>query len=93
MPRYEESLRQEVFLIGGSEVILGQEAGQASGVWFVGPAREKMRAIDEELADAGVALEKVVFEVEDASVARGRGLKIAPVMYDDLWVIYVRHGL
>jgi 4-amino-4-deoxy-L-arabinose transferase-like glycosyltransferase len=93
LPRYEGRLGREVFLIGGSEVILGQEEGQAGGVWFVGPAREKMRAIDEELVDAGVAREKAVFEVDGTSVARGRELKIAPVMYDDLWVIYVKQGL
>ena len=93
MPRYEESLEESVFLIGGTEVLLAQEEGQGGGVWFVGPAREKMRAIDEELAEVGVAVDKVVFEVDDTSATRGRELKIAPVMYDDLWVLYVREGL
>jgi mannosyltransferase len=92
MPRYEESLGETLFLIGGSEVLLSQDAGREGGVWFVGPAREKMRAIEEKLAQAGVAVEKIVFAVDDASTARGRALKIAPVMYDDLWVLHVAEG-
>jgi mannosyltransferase len=92
MPRYEESLEEAVFLIGGSELWLSQDVGREGGVWFVGPAREKMRAIEEELAQAGVPVEKIPFEVDDVSTARGRALKIAPVMYDDLWVLYVREG-
>jgi len=36
---------------------------------------------------------KAIFEVDDDSSARGRGLRIAPVMYDDLWVLYAREGL
>ena len=92
MPRYEESLGEAVFLIGGSELFLSQDETRDGGVWFVGPAREKMRAIDEELAQAGVGVEKILFEVDDVSTARGRALKIAPVMYDDLSVLYVREG-
>jgi mannosyltransferase len=90
MPRYEESLAEAVFLIGGSELFLSQDETSGGGVWFVGPAREKMRAIDEELAQAGVDVERISFEVDDDSTARGRALKIAPVMYDDLWVLYAR---
>jgi len=93
MPRYEKRLGEAVFLIGGSEVYLAAEDAQGGGVWFVGPAREKMRALDEELTEAQGFFFKVVFEVNDESAARGRALKIAPVMYDDLWVLYVRKGL
>jgi hypothetical protein len=93
MPRYEKELGEAVFLIGGSEVFLAAEEGQGGGVWFVGPAREKMRALDEELTEAQGFPFKVVFEVDDGSAARGRALKIAPVMYDDLWVLYMRKGL
>ena len=78
-------------MIGGSELFLSHH-GRDGGVWFVGPAREKMRAIDDELAQAGVDVETILFEVDDASAARGRELKIAPVMYDDLWVLYAREG-
>jgi mannosyltransferase len=92
MPRYEESLEQAVFLIGGSEVFLSPEEEQAAGVWFVGPAREKMRAIDEELSQALGFFLKVVFEVDDETAAWGRALEIAPAMYDDLWVIHVEEG-
>jgi mannosyltransferase len=93
MPRYEKKLGEAVFLIGGSEVFLAAEDGLRGGVWFVGPAREKMRAIDEELSEAQGFIFKVVFEVDDDRAARGRVLKIAPVMYDDLWVLHVREGL
>jgi tetratricopeptide (TPR) repeat protein len=93
MPRYEGGLEQATFLIGGSEVFLSSEGAPEGGVWFVGPAREKMGAIDDELTQALGSFFKVVFEVDDESAARGRALKIAPVMYDDLWVIYVREGL
>lgn len=92
MPRYEQSLKQAVFVIGGSEVFLSPQEERAGGVWFVGPAREKMRAIDEELSQALGFFFKVVFEVNDETAARGRALKIAPVMYDDIWVIYVQEG-
>jgi len=92
MPRYQRGLEEATFLIGGSESFL-ERAGDAGGVWFVGPAREKMEAIDAELTESVGSLFNVVFEVDDRSVARGRALKIAPVMYDDLWVIYLRDGL
>jgi mannosyltransferase len=91
--RYEKSLEGATFLIGGSEVFLSPEEEREGGVWFVGPAREKMEAIDLELAQAGEFVYNVVFEVDDESSARGRALKIAPAMYDDLWVLYVREGL
>jgi hypothetical protein len=81
------------FLIGGSEVFLSAEGEHKGGVWFVGPAREKMQAIDLELTQAEQFVFTAVFEVNDESSARGRALKIAPVMYDDLWVLYVREGL
>jgi len=93
MPRYEESLKGATFLIGGSEVFLSTGTVQEGGVWFVGPARDKMGAIENELTEALGFFFNVVFEVNDESAARGRELKIAPVMYDDLWVIYVRQGL
>jgi mannosyltransferase len=93
MPRYEESLAEETFLIAGSEVFLSGGSAQEGGVWFVGPARDKMGAIGDELSEALGFFFKVVFEVNDESAARGRELKIAPVMYDDLWVIYVQQGL
>ena len=93
LPRYEESLGGATFLIGGSEVFLSPEEELQGGVWFVGPAREKMQAIDLQLAQAEQYVFKVLFEVDDQSSARGRALKIAPVMYDDLWVLYVRDGL
>jgi len=93
MPRYEESLEEATFLIGGSEQFLSGVAGQEGGVWFVGPARDKMGAIGDELSEALGFFFKVVYEVNDETAARGRELKIAPVMYDDLWVIYVRQGL
>jgi mannosyltransferase len=93
MPRYEKSLSGVTFLIGGSEVFLAPDVARRGGVWFVGPARDKMLAIDQELVQAEHFVFKAVFEVDDESSARGRALKIAPVMYDDLWVLYVREGL
>ena len=93
MPRYEEGLADATFLIGGSEVFLSPQEEREGGVWYVGPAREKMRAIDEELTEAVGSFFKTVVEVDDTSAARGRALKLAPVMYDDLWVLYVREDL
>jgi hypothetical protein len=93
MPRYEGSLEQAIFLIGGSEVFLSPGEREAGGVWFVGPAREKMQAIDEELVQELGFFFKVAFEVDDQTAARGRALKIAPAMYDDIWAIYVKEGL
>jgi mannosyltransferase len=92
MPRYEESLEHAVFVIGGSEVFLSPQEERAPGVWFVGPAREKMQAVDAELSQALGSFFKVVFDVNDQTAARGRALKIAPVMYDDIWVIHVQEG-
>jgi hypothetical protein len=92
MPRYNSGLEEATFLIGGSETFLDRD-GDGEGVWFVGPAREKMEAIGEELTESGGSFFKVVFEVDDLSVSRGRALKIAPVMYDDLWVLYARDDL
>jgi hypothetical protein len=93
LPRYEESLEGASFLIGGSDVFLSPSEERQGGAWFVGPAREKMQAIDLELVQAGKYVFKAVFEVDDERSARGRALKIAPVMYDDLWVLYAREGL
>jgi len=92
MPRYERSLEEATFVIGGSEAFMAREEG-AGGVWFVGPAREKMEAIDAEITQSVGFFFKLVFEVDDTTVVRGRALKIAPVMYDDLWVLYLREGL
>jgi mannosyltransferase len=93
MPRYEESLEGVDFLIGGSKLFLSPQEQEDRGVWFVGPAREKMQAIDEELTEALGFFFKVAFEVDDQTAARGRTLKIAPAMYDDIWAIYVKEGL
>ncbi len=93
LPRYEESLGEAVFVMGGSEMFALPDGERQGGVWFVGPAREKMRSIDRELTEAAPLFFKVIFEVDDRSAARGRALKIAPVMYDDLWVLYVREEL
>lgn len=93
LPRYEESLGEAVFVIGGSEMFFSPDRERQGGVWFVGPAREKMRSIDRELAEAVPLFFKVMFEVDDRSAARGRALKIAPAMYDDLWVLCVRGEL
>jgi mannosyltransferase len=93
LPRYEDVLEEATYVIGGSDVFLGAEQESHAGVWFVGPAREKMRAIDEELTEAVGLFFKVALEVDDQTAARGRALKLAPVMYDDLWVLYVSDGL
>jgi mannosyltransferase len=93
MPRYEDSLEEESFIIGGSERYFDREESSEGGVWFVGPAREKMAAIDADLTERVGLFVKVVFEVDDQSTASGRALKLAPVMYDDLWVLYVSENL
>lgn len=93
LPRYEDALEEATYVIGGSDVFLGAEQESQAGVWFVGPAREKMRAIEEELTEAVGLFFKVALEVDDQTAARGRALKLAPVMYDDLWVLYVSDGL
>ena len=93
LPRYEESLGEAVFVMGGSEIFFSPDRERQGGVWFVGPAGEKMRSIDGELTEAVPLFFKVTFEVDDRSAARGRALKIAPAMYDDLWVLSVREEL
>ncbi len=93
LPRYNEDLKDAAFLIGDSEIFLsrGQEAQE--GVWFVGPGREKMNSIEKDLRQAEPFLFKVVFEVDADSASQGVRLNIAPTMYGDLWVLYVREGL
>lgn len=93
LPRYEGSLGEADFLMGGSDLFLSGDRAMEGGVWFVGPARDKMRAMHDELAEALPLFFRVVFEVDDRTAARGRALEIAPVMYNDLWVLYVGEDL
>lgn len=93
LPRYEEALGQAVFLIGGSEMFLTPEGEQQGGVWFVGLQDERMAVIESELKEAVSCHFKVILEVDDQNVALSRALGIAPVMYKDPWVTYVRGGL
>jgi len=59
----------------------------------VGLQEEGRRAIESDLREAVPFCFKVVFEVDAGKVARSRSLKIAPVMYKDLWLLYVRDDL
>lgn len=93
LPRYEASLGEVSVVIGGSEVFLSPDRDWQEGVWFVGLQEERMRAIESELREAVPVCFKVIFQVDDQKVARSRSLKIAPVMYKDLWVLYVRQDL
>lgn len=93
LPRYNENLEGASFLIGGSELFLSSDEYAEKGVWFIGPGREKMDAVEDELRETTGQLFKVVFEVDPETVSRGVRLSIAPTMYSDLWVIYVRRGL
>ncbi len=93
LPRYEQALGGAVFLIGGSEKFLTPEREQQGGVWFVGLQEERMAVIESEVKEAVSCHFRVVLEVDDQNVARSGALEIAPVMYKDLWVTYVRVGL
>lgn len=93
LPRYSEELAEATFLIGGSEVFLSSGRGEQRGIWFVGPGRETMDATERSLRGAVPLLYKVVFEVDAESASQGVRLNVAPTMYSDLWVLYVREGL
>ncbi len=93
LPRYQERLGEADFVIGGSEVYLASAQEPQEGFWFVGLQEERMRAIESELREAVDFCVKVVLEVDDETVARSRSLKIAPVMYKDLWLLYLRREL
>lgn len=93
LPRYEASLGEVSIVIGGSEIFLSPGRDSQGGIWFVGLQEEGRRAIESELKEAVPVCFKVIFEVDDQKVARSRSLKIAPVMYKDLWVMYAREGL
>jgi mannosyltransferase len=93
MPRYEKGLEEETFVVGGCQKYLDGVDEDEGGVWFVGNARKQMKAIDEDLTAREDLFFKVVFEVDPRTAARARTLEIAPMMYVDLWVIYLRKGL
>jgi hypothetical protein len=93
LPRYEPILGEVDIMIGGSEIFLSPDRDLLGGVWFIGLQKEKMRAIETELREENPFLFKIILELDDQSVARPRSLKIAPVMYKDVCVIYVREGL
>jgi len=93
LPRYEARLEEVSIVIGGSEVFLSPDRDRQEGVWFVGLQEERRRAIESELREAVPVCFKVIFQVDDQKVARSRSLKIAPVMYKDLWVLYVKQDL
>jgi hypothetical protein len=93
LPRYNENLAEATFLIGGSELALSSDGYGHEGVWFIGPGRESMISIESDLRETRARFFKVVLEVDPESASRGLRLSIAPTMYSDLWVIYVRQGL
>lgn len=93
LARYEPGVGEATFWIGGSELFLSSGEEGEKGVWFTGPGREAMKAAEAELRAATPLLFKVVFEVDADRAAQGIRLNIAPTMYSDLWVIYVRQGL
>ncbi len=93
LPRYNENLAEATFLIGGSELALSSDGYGHEGVWFIGPGRESMISIESDLRETPDRLFKAVFEVDRDSASRGLRLSIAPTMYSDLWVIYVRQGM
>ncbi len=93
LPRYQESLGEVDFVMGGNEVFFAPDRDHQGGVWFVARQEEEMPARESELREAAPLFFKVVFEVDDRSAARGRALKIAPAMYDDLWLLYVKEEL
>jgi mannosyltransferase len=93
LTRYGRGLSGTTFLIGGSEVFLSSEEAAQGGVWFVGPGREAMTSTEAALRAATPTLFKVVFEVDADRAEQGIRLNVAPTMYSDLWVLYVREGL
>lgn len=93
LPRYNQDLKDATFLIGGSEILLSQGQDAQKGVWFIGPGREKMNSIEQDLREAMPSFYKVVFDVDADTTSRGVRLSIAPTMYGDLWILYVRDGL
>jgi len=93
LPRYSDSLRDATFLIGDSELFLSSRGELREGFWFIGPGREKMNSIERDLRGAMPLLFKVVFGVDADGASRGIRLSIAPTMYSDLWVLYVRNGI
>ncbi len=93
LPRYNESLAVATFLVGGSELAVSEDGYGHEGVWFIGPGRESMISIESDLRETPARLFKVVLEVDPDSASRGLRLSLAPTMYSDLWVIYVRQGL
>ena len=93
LPRYEESLGEVDFIMGGSEVFFSLHREPQVGVWFVSPQEEEMSAIESELSETMSSYFKVVFEVDDQRVARAGSLQIAPAMYKDLWILYFREDL
>jgi tetratricopeptide (TPR) repeat protein len=93
LPRYQGSLGDASFVMGGSEVFFSPDRDREEGFWFVGLQEGRMSAIESELAEAVSSYFKVVIKVDDQSVDRSRFLKIAPVMYRDVWILYVREDL
>jgi mannosyltransferase len=93
LPRYQDSLGDVSFVMGGSEVFFSPDRDRQEGLWFIGLQEGRMSAIESELAEAVTSYFKVVIKVDDQSVDRSRFLKIAPVMYRDVWILYVREDL
>lgn len=93
LPRYQESLGDVSFVMGGSEVFFSPDRDRQQGLWFIGLQEGRMSAIESELTEAVSSHFKVVIKVDDQSVDRSRFLKIAPVMYRDVWILYVREDL
>jgi mannosyltransferase len=93
LTRYNEGLRGAAFSIGTSELFLASDRAQQDGVWFVGPGREAMMSTEADLRAATPWLFKVVFEVDASRAEQGIRLNVAPTMYSDLWVLYMRKGL
>jgi len=93
LPRYQESLGEVSFVMGRGEVFFSPDRDQHEGLWFVDLQGGRMGAIESELAEAVSSYFKVIIEVDDKKVARSSLLKIAPAMYRDVWILYVRKGL
>jgi tetratricopeptide (TPR) repeat protein len=93
LPRYSERLSGAQFVIGGSEVFLSSDRDSEVGMWYVGLQEGRMSDIDSELGAVISPHFTALIKIDEAKVARGRSLKIAPVMYRDVWVLYVREDL
>jgi 4-amino-4-deoxy-L-arabinose transferase-like glycosyltransferase len=93
LPRYAASLTDAVFVSRGQDIFLSSDDEGPGGFWFVGYAREQVLARHTEVIAATPSHFRVIFEVDDQRAARGRALNIAPVMYDDVFALYVRTNL